>query len=101
MTHRNRTRMTSKPESPACSGNSMEETYLLTMWCPMYRRRDSHLGFRTELENLVGSAKRKSTGGSTARLKLPVGERGADCSVVPKERSNVRGGKGAGHPHRD
>src|SRR6266581_1275214 len=56
-THRNRTQTTSKPECPACSGSSMEETYLLAMRCPVYRRRDSHPGFRTELENLVGNAK--------------------------------------------
>ena len=31
----------------------MAETYLLAMRCPVYRRRDSHSGFRTELENLV------------------------------------------------
>ena len=35
----------------------MEGTYLLAMRCPVYRRRDSHPGFRTELENLVGDAK--------------------------------------------
>ena len=35
----------------------MEWTYLLAMRCPVYRRRDSHPGFRTELENLVGDAK--------------------------------------------
>ena len=26
----------------------MEETYLLAMRCPVYRRRDSNLGFRAE-----------------------------------------------------
>jgi hypothetical protein len=35
----------------------MEGTYLRAMRCPVYRRRDSHPGFRTELENLVGDAK--------------------------------------------
>jgi len=61
----------SKPELPACSGNSMEETYLLAMRCPVYRRRDSNLGFRAELENLAGDGKGKGTSGSTARLKVP------------------------------
>ena len=41
----------------------MEETYLLAMWCPVYRRRDSNPGFRTELENLVGDVKGKGTSG--------------------------------------
>ena len=32
----------------------MAETYLLATRCPVYRRHDSHLGSRTELENLSG-----------------------------------------------
>jgi len=47
----------------------MEETYLLAMRCPVYRRRDSNLGFRAELENLVGSVKGKGTSGRTVRLE--------------------------------
>jgi hypothetical protein len=39
-------------------------TYLLSMWCPVFRRRDSVSGFRAELENLVGDAKGKRTSGS-------------------------------------
>src|SRR5436853_5539194 len=99
-THRNRTQTTSKPECPACSGSSMEETYLLAMRCPVYRRRDSNLGFRAELENLVGSVKGKGTSGRTARPKVPMGHPGADCSVVVMKRGNARGAKGAGHLHR-
>ena len=41
----------------------MEETYVLTMWCPVYRGRDPDLGFRAELENLDGDAKGKDTSG--------------------------------------
>ena len=37
----------------------MEVTYLLAMRCPVYRRRDSNPGFRTELKNLDGDAKGK------------------------------------------
>jgi hypothetical protein len=29
------------------------------MWCPMSRRRESHLGFHMELENLIGGVKGK------------------------------------------
>src|ERR1700729_1721550 len=54
---------TSKPGSHRCFGKSMAETYLLAMRCPVCRRRDSHLGFRTELENLVGDAKGKGPSG--------------------------------------
>jgi hypothetical protein len=38
-------------------GKSMAATYLLAMRCPVYRRRESHPGFRTELENLAGDDK--------------------------------------------
>ena len=34
------------------------------MWRPVWRRRDSHSGFRTERENLAGDAKGKGTSGS-------------------------------------
>jgi hypothetical protein len=33
------------------------------MRCPVCRRRDSHSGFRTELENLADDAKGKGTSG--------------------------------------
>ena len=49
----------------------MEETYLLAMRCPVYRRRDSNPGFRAELENLAGSMEGKGTSGSPARPKVP------------------------------
>src|SRR3984893_14911007 len=42
----------------------MAATYLLAMRCPVCRRRDSHFGSRTELENLAGDAKGKGTSGS-------------------------------------
>ena len=36
-----------------------------TRRCPVYRRRESHLGFRTELENLAGDGKGKGASGQT------------------------------------
>ena len=87
----------SKPGSPCCSGISVEDTYLLTMRCPVFRRRDSHLGFRTELETLVGHAKGKGTSGGPARLKVPMGQSGADRPIVATKRGNARGAKGVGH----
>ena len=50
----------------------MAGTYLLAMWGPVQRRRESSLGFRAELENLVGDAKGKGTSGSPARPKVPM-----------------------------
>ena len=78
----------------------MTETYVLAMRCPVYRRRDSVSGFRTELENLVGDVKGKGTSGNTARPKVPMRQSGADCPEVVVKRSNFRGAKGAGHPRR-
>jgi hypothetical protein len=65
---------------------SMAGTYQLAMRCPVYRRRDSHLGSRTEFENLAGDAKGKSTSGEPARLKVPMRRRGADRLVVAMKR---------------
>src|SRR5258708_12828297 len=59
-THRNTTRTTSEPELPARAGRSTEATYLLAVRCPVYRGRDSSLGFRTELENLVCDVSEKA-----------------------------------------
>jgi hypothetical protein len=58
---------TSEPELPARAGKSMADTYLLAVRCPVYRGRDAHSGFRTELENLVGDAKGKGTSGRPMR----------------------------------
>jgi hypothetical protein len=67
----------------------MEETYLLAMRCPGYRRRDSHPGFRTELENLDGNDKGEGPSGSPARPTVPMCRTGADCSVVCAEQRVV------------
>ncbi len=41
------------------SGIGMEETYLLAMWCSVYKGRDSNLGLDTELANSSCDAKGK------------------------------------------
>src|SRR5215471_17872929 len=74
--HRNRTMVASKPGHTLCLGNSRAGTYLLALWCPVQSRRESDPGFRTELENLVGSVKGKGTSGRTARPKVPMGQAG-------------------------
>ena len=91
--HRNRTMVASKPGHTLCLGNSRAGTYLLALWCPVQSRRESDPGFRTELENLVGSVKGKGTSGRAVRPKVPMGQPGADCSVIPRRRRNFRGGK--------
>ena len=92
---------TSKPGLPVIPGSSMEETYLLSMRCPVYRRRDSGLGFRMELVNLVCDVKGKGTNGCTVRLKVLMRKPGADCSVVAMPWGNAHGAKGAGHLRRN
>src|SRR3978361_1169009 len=89
--------MASKPGPHYCSGKSVAETCLLATRCPVWRRRDSYLGSRTELENLAGDAKGKGTSGGPARPKIPMRRPGADCPVVVRKRGNARGAKGAGH----
>jgi hypothetical protein len=54
--------MASKPGFHHCPGISLADTYLLAMRCPVYRRRDFHLGFRTELETPVGDVKGTDVG---------------------------------------
>src|SRR5260370_11898720 len=93
--------MTSEPELPARAGRNTGATYVLAVRCPVDRGRDSSLGFRTELENLVGDAKGTGASGSPARPKVPMRRPGADCSEVAVKRVNSRGAKGAGHTRRD
>ena len=99
-THRNELGRHRNRGLPLAPGFSVEDTYLLTTRCPVFRRRDSHLGFRTELETLVGHAKGKGTSGGPARLKVPMGQSGADRPVVVTKRCNARGAKGVGHSRR-
>jgi hypothetical protein len=89
-THRNTTRTTSEPELPARAGKSAEVTCLLAVRCLVYRGRDSSLGFRAELENLVCGGKGKGRSGSPVRPKVPARTPGANCFVVARKRGNSR-----------
>ena len=64
LTHRKRLRRRRNQGLAILLGSAWKEPYLLSMWRPVWRRRDSHSGFRTELENLIGDVKRKGTSGS-------------------------------------
>src|ERR1700737_403929 len=74
--HRKRIQMTSKPGPLPSSGKSMAETYVLAMRCPVLRRRDSHSGFCTELENLDGDGKGKGTSGQNREAEGSDGQTG-------------------------
>src|SRR5258707_1396956 len=97
MRHRNGSSDDIKTGRPPRSGKSMAVTYLLAIRCPVYRQREFHLGFDTELENLIGGAKGKGTSGSPARRKVPTRQSGADCLVVAMKWGNSHGAKEAGH----
>ena len=92
---RNGSTTTPKPGSPPCPGSSMEGTYLLAMRGPAFRRHDSYLGFRTELENRVGDVKGKGASGRPTRPKVRMHRSGAHCLVRAMKRGNARGAKGA------
>jgi hypothetical protein len=79
----------------------MKETYLPIMRCPVYRRRDSNLGPRAELENLADDDKGKGASGGPTRPKVLKRQLGADCFVLALKWGNAHGVKGAGHLRRD
>ena len=57
--------------------------------------------FVRNLRTWLALLREKAQAVGTARLKVPMGQPGTDCSVVAENRGNARGAKGAGHPHRD
>ena len=64
------------------SGIGMEETYLLAMWCPVYKGRDSNLGSDMELGNSSCDAKGKPYKCRPRRGKVPMHMKGADHPIV-------------------
>ena len=83
----------------------MEGTYLLSMWRPVWRRRDSHSGFRMELENLIDDAKGKGTSSTNCEVEstdAPI--RGGllrisvEAGVMPVERREQAIAIGSGQP---
>ena len=64
----------------------MAGAYLLAVWCPVYRWRDSGLGLGTELENSSRNAKGKPYKCETRRGKVPMCVKGADHPVVATKR---------------
>ena len=83
----------------------MAETYLLAIRCPVYRRRDSHSGFCTELENLAGDAKGKGASGRNREAEsTDAPDRGGllrssdEAGVMPVERRERVTDVGSGQP---
>ena len=69
MRHRNGSTDGIKTGAPPLSGRSMAVTYLLAMRCPVYKQRDFHLGFETELKNLSGGGKGRRQAAAPRGLK--------------------------------
>ena len=67
----------------------MAATYLLAMRCPVFRGRDPHLGFRTELENLCGDAKGKGTRAGNDLAEYPASDQ-AENNVPDRAEIEVR-----------
>src|SRR6266498_5997717 len=87
----------SKPGADPSSGISLGDVLRLPKRHPACRRREAQSGSWTERENLTGDAKGKAQAAPTARPKVPMRRRGADCPVVATKWGNARGAKGAGH----
>jgi len=92
---------TSEPGLPFNSGKSMREACLPLMRRPVYRRRDSNLGFRTELENLADDGKGKGASGGPTRPKAPKRQAGGGLLRNSVKRGNAHGANGAGQLRRD
>src|ERR1035437_9597512 len=73
---------TSKPRAHPDLGNSMRDICLLIMRCPVYRRRETHLGSCVELGNLFGDAKGKSSSGDNREAESTNGSY-ADIGIRP------------------
>src|SRR5260370_24641048 len=86
-----------KPGDCHSSGSSLGDVLRLPKRHPAWRRREPQSGSCTERENLAGMPREKAQAAPTARPKVLMRRRGADCPVVVLKRDNARGSKGAGH----
>src|ERR1700720_4095034 len=73
-----------KPGGCHSSGISLGDALTLPKRHPAWRRREAQSGSRTERENLAGDAKAQAA--PTARPKVLMRRRGADCLVVVRHR---------------
>src|ERR1700732_4327775 len=76
----------SKPGGDPSSGISLGDALRLPKRHPACRRREAQSGSCTERENLAGDAKGKAQAAPTARPKVLMRRRGADCLVVVRHR---------------
>src|SRR6516162_7017764 len=105
LTHRKRIRRRQNRRRASLPGTAWKIAYLLSMRRPVCRRRDSHAGFRTELENLIGDVKRKGTSGSNreaesidAPIRVGLLHSSDEAGVMLVERREQAIGFDAGQP---
>src|ERR1700674_385525 len=77
--------MTSKLGKEVVPRIKMAATWLLAMWCPVYRWRDSNPGLGTELGNSSCDAKRKPYKWEPRRGKLSMHMKGGGSSRTSVE----------------
>jgi hypothetical protein len=79
----------SKPRVDSTFEISSMDVLILTERHPACRRREAQPGSCKERENLAGDAampREKAQAAPTARPKVPMRRRGADCSEVARKR---------------
>src|ERR1700757_907704 len=77
---------TAVPVTPLSRGISSGDVLIRPERHPACRRREAQPGSCTEPENLTGDAREKAQAAPTARPKVPMRRRGADCSAVVMKR---------------
>ena len=76
----------SKPGADPSSGISLGDALRLPKRHPACRRREAQPGSCMERENLTAMPREKAQAAQTARPKVPMRRRGADCFVVAMKR---------------
>jgi hypothetical protein len=76
----------SKPGADPSSGISSVDVLIPIERHPAYRQREARSGSCMDRENLAGDAKGKAQAAPTARPKVPMRRRGADCFAVALKR---------------
>src|SRR5438876_5349583 len=86
----------SKPGGCHSSGISLGDALRLPKRHPAWRRRKLNLAVVRNVRTWPAMPREKAQAAPTARPKVLMRRRGADCPVVVLKRGNARGAKGGG-----
>src|SRR6516164_10713117 len=89
----------SKPEADPSSGISLEDVLGLTSGIRRIGGAKLNQALVRNVRTWPAMLREKAQAAQTARPKVLMRRRGADCSVLVTKRGNARGAKGAGHRH--